>query len=422
MVTAEGRPAWSWRRKLLLQLALLPIALVAIELAVRASKSLAGEPYSAEGARTEIESVLLDMTATLPKLDEQDGQFSNIKDAYVLHPYYGFTAKLSMDETVHWNERFHAGVPDDAYVLMVLGGSVAGKIGHGLPEALENDPRLAGREVIIVNLGRGANRQPQQLVRLMFMLGLDVVPDAVLNVDGFNEAAFSHANVTRNDTHPFYPYWPRWGHLALDSGPGEAGLVEAAGVVAKQNAALEYGREAAESIGLKSAVIGPVLLRRFNALAWEWTEAQEHYAQFLATTGENESARGPRFVGNEDEAMDAVVRVWLDCSVAIASYCKTRGIKYVHALQPTLYDAGSKPLTEVEKQRGRHAKSYRQGVMLGYPKMRAAGPQLVEAGVQYIDLSMRFQEVEDEIYIDYCHFNSFGNNLVVADLVEELLN
>jgi hypothetical protein len=419
----EPRQEWSWRRKLLLQLALLPVALLAVELAVRATKSLSGEAYSAAATRQEIETVLGDMTSQLPKVEEEgEGRFSNIKDAYVLHPYYGFTAKLSMDETEHWNELFRAGVDDDAYVLMVLGGSVAGKIGHGLPDALAADARLAGREVIVVNLGRGANRQPQQLVRLMFMLGLGVVPDAVLNVDGFNEAAFSHANATKNDAHPFYPYWPRWGHLALTSGPGEEGLAVAAEVVAKQNAALEYGRAALESPGLHSAVIGPVILGRFNALAWEWTAAQESYTRFLSESDENESARGPDFPGDEEEAMDAVVRMWVDCSVAIDAYCKTRGITYVHALQPTLYDAGSKPLTEVEKKRGRHAKAYRQGVMLGFPKMRAAGPQLLAAGVRFVDLSMRFAEVEQEIYVDYCHFNAFGNDLVVADLVDELLN
>ncbi len=421
-MTTEPRRQWSWKRKLLLQLALLPVALLAVELALRVSRSFSGRPYGAEQTRQEILGALDAMTAALPRApDERDEAFSNIKDAYVLHPYYGFTAKLSMDETAHWNRVFHEGVGEDAYVVMVLGGSVAGKIGHGLSEALESDARLAGREVIVVNLGRGANRQPQQVMRMLFMLGLNVVPDAILNIDGFNEAAFSHANTTKNDAHPFYPYWPRWGHLAFTSGPGEEGLALAAEVVAKQNRALEYGRRAIDGVWLSSAVSGPVILRRFNELALDWTTTQERYAEHLARSGENESARGPAFAGDETQAMDAVVRLWFDCSLALDAYCKARGIVYVHALQPTLYDAGSKRLSEEEQERGRHAKSYRRGVLLGYPKMRAAGPRLVEAGVTFLDLSMRFADVDEDIYVDYCHYNAFGNNLVVADLVEVLL-
>ena len=47
-MTTEHRPKWSWRRKLLLQLALLPAALLAIELGLRAFGALSGDPYSAE--------------------------------------------------------------------------------------------------------------------------------------------------------------------------------------------------------------------------------------------------------------------------------------------------------------------------------------------------------------------------------------
>jgi hypothetical protein len=185
-------------KRLLLASALVVASLLAVELLVRGWRALSGEGYSAGRARSAILGGLDAMTADLPRPpEERDRPFPNMKDAYVLHPYYGFEAKSSLEEDAEWTARFAAGVPEEAWVLMILGGSVAGGVGNGLAELVPNDARLTGREALIVNFGRGANRQPQQLVRALFMLGCGVVPDAIVNIDGFNERAVDSTTRTR---------------------------------------------------------------------------------------------------------------------------------------------------------------------------------------------------------------------------------
>ena len=417
-------------RKLLIQLALVPVALGALELGVRGWRAAGGRPYSAGWARAELEAALDAIEAPLPRAaaEREEGPRSNIKDAYVLHPYYGFTATSELEEVARLTELFAAGLEPDTYVVMVLGGSVAGMTGDALRDFLEADPRWAHRPTMVVNLGRGANRQPQQLVRTLFMLGLGIVPHVIVNIDGFNEAAFGRNN-HQLGVHPSYPYWPRWAHLALGRQASDEELRLAARVMEGQDRAAEYAREALEGPWLASAISGPRVLARMSGLSSAWVEDLTRYQELLAggggdePRGERATARGPVFEGGVEAATDSVVRTWFECSVALASYCETRGIDYLHVLQPTLYDAGSKPLTEVELQRGRHARSYRKGVLDTYPRMRAAADDLAAQGVRYLDASMLFEDVEEEIYIDYCHFNAFGSGLLVelvADAVHAL--
>ena len=408
-------------KRLLLALALGAVGLLSLELLVRGWRTLSGEGYSAEGARREIQGGLDAMAADLPRPpEERDEPFSNIKDAYVLHPYYGFEAKGSLEEDAEWTARFAEGVPEEAWVLLILGGSVAGGVGNGLGELVPDDPRLAGRETLIVNLGRGANRQPQQLVRCLFMLGCGVVPDAIVNIDGFNESAFGNANAEKG-VHPLYPYWPRWGHLALSQELDQEGLRLAADVLVRRDLASAYGRALIDSAWLSSAVLGPWRQQRFAALASDWVAAQERYTDHLAAEVESESARGFAFPGDERAAMEAVVDTWFNCSVALQGFCDKNGIQYLHILQPTLYDEGSKVLTAEELERGKHSRGYRNGVLLGYPMMRARGPDLAAAGVRFLDLSMLFEDVSETIYTDYCHFNDLGTDMAGGRVLDALL-
>ena len=311
-------------KRLLLALALGLAGLLALELLVRGWRALSGEGYSAERARREILGGLDAMTADLPRPpEERDEPFANVKDAYVLHPYYGFEAKGSLEEDAEWTARFAAGVPEETWVLLILGGSVAGGVGNGLVELVPNDARLAGRETLIVNFGRGANRQPQQLVRCLFMLGCGVVPDAIVNIDGFNESAFGNANAEKG-VHPLYPYWPRWGHLSLTQELDQEGLRLAADVLVRRELASEYGRALIDSPALASAVLGPLRQQRFAALASDWVAAQERYTDHLATEVESETARGFAFPGDGRAAMEAVVDTWFDCSVALQGLCARR--------------------------------------------------------------------------------------------------
>ena len=60
-------------------------------------------------------------------------------------------------------------------------------------------------------------------------------------------------------------------------------------------------------------------------------------------------------------------------------------------------------------------------MLLGYPMMRARGPELAAAGVRFLDLSLLFRDVAETIYTDYCHFNDLGTDMAGRRVLDELL-
>ena len=92
--------------------------------------------------------------------------------------------------------------------------------------------------------------------------------------------------------------------------------------------------------------------------------------------------------------------------------CTDRGIFYLHVLQPTLLDPGSKPLTERERTFLDVEEALVQGVRLGYPRLRAAAARLREHGIAFADASGVFRETPGEIYDDACHFQRPGTELL----------
>jgi hypothetical protein len=92
--------------------------------------------------------------------------------------------------------------------------------------------------------------------------------------------------------------------------------------------------------------------------------------------------------------------------------CAARGIAYVHVLQPTLHDTGSKPLTPEELAGGAAPESWTWAVGEGYPLLRSTGAELSAAGVRFVDASGVFAGVQTAIYHDSCHFRLEGNVLL----------
>jgi hypothetical protein len=112
------------------------------------------------------------------------------------------------------------------FVVGVLGGSVAHWFG------LQETPRLCthlsrsragSREVAVLNLASAGHKQPQALLALNYFLAAGQRFDALVLLDGFNEAALSH----RNWEHGFEPLAPSITHLELADAPVEGYRVPA---------------------------------------------------------------------------------------------------------------------------------------------------------------------------------------------------
>ena len=401
------------------------------ELVARVVLALLGDGYSAAELRAELTRAV-DGERELPTLDTgaPDDVAHEADGRIFLHPYYAYDTNDGAERTA-WQLALAREGADAAlgnpYLILVVGGSVAelfGTPGRGgterLTELLAADERLGGRPVYFLSNGRPAFKQPQQTMLVADLLGSGLEPDLVLNLDGFNEVALASLN-RRWDAHPGHPSFFHWSYLSRRGGVEAETLdlaldVRAAGERAAATAerALRWHLDA-------SCVTGLFVRWRVRAALADRVAAERALVAHLAAPGVRTVAHGPEFEG---DAVEHAVESWVQGSLSIDALCQRRGIAYLHVLQPTLHDEGSKPLTAEERSDGAAEPEIVDGVRRGYPLLREAGERLRDAGVAFVDGSEAFRTVEQRLYEDLCHFDRAGAAILaelVAPSVAELL-
>jgi hypothetical protein len=408
-------------RRLLLSIALLPVYLLAIEGAYRGWLCVHGEPYSAERVRTSFYwSAGLRAGPDLPT-DE-------IKhDTRFLHPYIGWIDTdtiRAIDRDVAY---FRTPEAAACFDVLVLGGSVAMQFGNQGAEAIEKglrrDPRLAERPIRVLGYGKLAFKEPQQAMFLTYLLSLGFHPDAVIDLDGFNEATLGAANVERG-VHTTQPYVDLWATLAAGRDTNRSDLELFSDMRTAQLAERAFAQSALDRGVAHSAVLGTLASRRLAKMQSESLVKQKRFIERLSGESSSIIVHGPGFDGSPEAAAEDAVRNWYECSLAMAAVCRAHGILYVHALQPTLLEPDSKPATADELAGAKAADSWVTGVRLAYPKMREAGARLRASGVHFVDATGAFRDVRTPLYVDVCHFTPQGcwpiADIVTRALLEDL--
>ncbi|HVS08279.1 MAG TPA: hypothetical protein VMS76_00300 [Planctomycetota bacterium] len=394
---------------------------LALELGYRAWTRAGGYRYSASSARNEIALVLSPLrnarVVRLPRDEEAE------LTVQFLHPYLGVEYKSGPRWTI--SAELFSKRSEAEYTVLILGGSVSGLFASGrgaqhLRELLRADPLFAGRTVRCINQGRGGFKQPQQLMLLSYLFARGFLPDMVLEIDGFNEVALSNDNRARG-LHPLYPSFIPWARLG-SSGAASPELLDAQLATWREwRGAERLAVSAAESPWLHSALLGRWTLWRLRRMRARWAEAQLSYMDLFDSEVGDEPWRGPPFDESLDGALGQVAWAWKESSLAMRAQCAERGIDYVHVLQPTLHDQGSKPVTEEELRTGGVLESWSEGVRSGYPLLRKVGEELREEGVDFLDLSRAFSGVEESLYYDGCHFGDRGNEILAERIAEGVL-
>ncbi len=349
------------------------------------------------------------------------------------HPYYGFERN-----TKKFHRVIAALLEDPApkeYRIVVFGGSVAAGFFNAaraeFEQALEQTNALRGRDVVFVKYAHAGFKQPQQAAALGFLLTLGVSIDGVLELDGFNEVALGATN-SEAGAHPLFPSVSQWSAgLPVTSDPEVLdALLEmrAAERRAERSAALS------KRLGLaRSAIFGKIALAVQQDARRRWVGAHERRQRWLTTraTGRLGVTSGPPRTELERksaleriprpaaapyelswrEDVDRIVRGWFEASRSMAAMCEARGIAYLHVLQPTLHDPGSKPLTESERAAAASG-AWVAATEYGYPRLREAGRRLDELGVPFFDASGVFRDVSDTVYYDHCHFDADGHRIL----------
>ena len=102
--------------------------------------------------------------------------------------------------------------------------------------------------------------------------------------------------------------------------------------------------------------------------------------------------------------------------------CAARDVMYLHVLQPTLLDTGSKVPTPQEAADAKANEHWEHGVEVGYPLLRQAGRSLAQRGVRFLDASGVFRDFEERIYKDPCHFGRLGNEILAEAIGRAFLD
>ncbi len=358
---------------------------------------------------------------------------------WVVHPYYGFVTDpepigAAVNEFGFFGPEDQIQRPEpDKLVVAVLGGSVATQFAledysaDTLKAELRKVPAFAGRRIVILNLGNGSYKQPQGLIVVNDIIARGGHIDVLIALDGFNEIALPEAqgNVASGIS-PFFP--PSWRQL-VDGRPSRS-----------QMNLLARSQISADARSWLAATFSRPVLRRLVTANLLWraadlqlAKAEMHYRAAaevepplnpdskLSNDKRGFLGRVSGYATRRDLYVD-IARNWARSSILLNNIMADQGGIYLHALQPSQYVPGSKPLTEIERRTAFSEDSlYKVPVEIGYPYLRVVGQSLGAAGLWFEDLTGIFAQTEQHLYADSCcHLNKAGYDIVARKLAAAL--
>jgi hypothetical protein len=401
------------------------VACATIEVAGRVHARSKGTPWSARSANEQVAAAYERLLTRDWRIAPAASRHDRRDQAQVLHPYVGYDSihmQKSLPALAHSTRRESAA---EVYELGIVGGSVSCIVvqhsGDRLAALLEASPKLAGRRVRVHSLGQAAFKQPQQVMSIQWSLANGLRLDAVVNIDGFNEVAVANQNAT-SGCHPLYPYLPVWQHAVLGRATSDAGLAAFARMRTARDSTRAWCIRVKDSPLLHSAVVGRWMVARANLGVRDYFDAHHEYVGELVQTEKNNAALfGPPHAAGLDAVLATSIEAWVQGSLSLDAICEARGTRYLHVLQPTLHDHGSKPLTAEERATGAAPESWEEAVPVGYPRLRAEGDRLRDLGIDFLDASYVFAEDTRTLYYDNCHFGREGCDVLVERIAEHFL-
>ncbi len=425
--TSIERGRRRWPRVLLAIIAGTLLSLVLAESGYRLWLRVRGHPYDAEmlrGEMLELQSRARDFVPHPAPAGVNDVEPENSAQRRLIHPYMGWEVVGSMEEMLADWDRLKDPKTENDYEILLVGGSVADVFGaYGadrLIRRLEADPKLEGRHVYFYKYARGGYKQPQTVNSVQYMLSIGFKPECVLAIDGFNEVALANDNAALHSS-PLLPSTMHWGALAMNGIVDRDCIAMAGHIVANLREVESFTSKVISSGAWRSAILGRMAEKRLFSIRDETAVLTTAYYKRTRELGGKYVMRGPPFQGPGMPAMVDGVRAWKEGSRSLRAICEARGIKYVHVLQPTLHDEGSKPVTEEELKKGEMGPNWTEAVNLGYPMLRSEGKRLAEGGETYLDGTQVFKDHAETLYYDSCHFDREGNKIFADWIADEML-
>jgi hypothetical protein len=357
---------------------------------------------------------------------------------WVIHPYYGFVANPTLANSSEFgfsmpiNEFGFFGSEDqiqkgdpEKLVVAVIGGSVAAAFGFhasaALKTALQNVPAFQRKNIVVLDLGNGAFKEPQGVIIINDIISRGGHIDLLIALDGFNEIALpeAHGYVTHRIS-PTYPNsWPALvdSHLSREQMNylGKAGLAK--------DARLWFASTFSNSI-LSYSVTANLIWRvadvklaatdaKYRGLAQDAPPANPESR--LSTDGRGFLGPVVEYGTRRDLYKDIALN-WARSSILLNNIMMDQGGLFMQFLQPNQYVVGSKPMSEGEEKLAISTKSpYRSPVETGYPYLQVVGQSLAASGIWFEDLTGMFAQTTQQIYSDNCcHFNQQGYDMLAS--------
>lgn len=461
--TGRQRPSW------LLRCTLMLIGILLAEFAHRGFGLATGNGYSTWRSKEEVLGILARMDGEVdlggPRAGRREKKAGS---GFSLHPYTGWEIGWQFNELeLNYQRSLRTDLnrkPTKDYHIWIMGGSVAlgfGASGQGgverLRERLSANERFADMRIVVSNYARAAFKQPQQVMLLAYLFALGMAPDAVINIDGFNEVAIGNQNQA-SDFHPAFPSAEQWAARVMERRIDVEDIDALMLLRAARQRSLNFAHTCFRFGVFHSSLLGSLAKARLQVLAADWERARKGFEARMLNDESEAPMRGPGLphwmtangdsegngAGDADsqtvktkpkgkpvaglgsqspaDAKRAVILTnWFESSLSMQALCAARSVEYMQCLQPTLHDKGSKPLTESELRTSAALDSWVDGVAFGYPRMRELGAQLRSRNVAFRDLSQVFHGVTEALYYDSCHFNSNGNELLADAIAEALI-
>ncbi len=395
------------------------------ELGYRARRSLQGRPYDRAQVARALAALAGQYIGQAERADGREIAESAVPGGpeghrVVLHPYLGFDVSGDtrfLEDVQPCGARADSA---DRFDVLVLGGSVAQSLAetncHVLLDALSADPRLAGLPIAVHSYARGGYKEPQQVIALAYLFARGFDCDLVILLDGFNEVALGNYNA-QHESSPLFPSLRHWAYLT-GTGVRDPESIDVLVELRTTQKRTERLVHLAQRLGCdRSAVLGDLTLKFLEPMHEKSVSLYQRFANDMALKADElPTLHGPEFAADTASRIDEMVVNWVESSRSIDAMCRARGIGFLHVLQPTLHDEGSKPASLEEQRTAAPWPAWVEGVREGYPRLRAEGAALREDGIAFVDCTRIFRDVTETLYFDGCHFNEKGNTLLSREI------
>jgi hypothetical protein len=418
------RLGFALAKTVLLTAAVLALVLVVCEAGARGWRLRRGSPHDSGLVARSWKEALASFATSASSTGRPPSRADDGKPRGVLHPFTG--SELAHD-TGTVLAHFRNGVPAGEYSVLVIGGSVACDVAVFGAAEIERalGPSLSGRTVRVLNYAHPDYKEPQQLTRLSYLLSFGYRPDAVINIDGFGEIAAAYENAVEG-ANPAYPSAPTWRDLVQSfraSSPTELDSMLA--LRRSRDDAQAFIASALRWKLYHSCLVSLAVESRLNVLRERRAELEAALDQSRArsetSTAMSRQRNGAEFAHGSNSVLEQCATNWYESSLSIQALCEARNITYLHVLQPTLHDPGSKPQSSEEQALPAVPVVSKPAIAAGYPILRARATALERNGVHFLDASRMFADVRETLYIDTCRVAPRGDEMLAQKIAAHFL-